>query len=211
MKIEAGNSPQVSPEFPRIWIFVDYWNFQLSLGIRFKVDWVKFGPWLAEKAAEAVGMASGEYSYEGMSVYSSYDPNGNGAHYRWATGWLANRPKVSVQCSPRQIRRPPRCPFCDFEIAVCPQCGQSMAGTQEKGVDTLMATDMIRLAWAEAYDLAVLVTNDGDLAPCVQFLEQQSKRVVLGGFSRWGTAMASACSASFDIGEYREEIRMPGT
>lgn len=90
MQIEAGNSPQASPELPRIWIFVDYWNFQLSLGIRFKVDWGKFGPWLAEKAAEAAGIASGEYSYEGMSVYSSYDPNGNGAHYRWATGWLTS-------------------------------------------------------------------------------------------------------------------------
>ena len=211
MNIEAANPNVGLPEILRIWIFVDYWNFQLHLGHDFKADWIKLGPWLAEKAADAAGIPYGGYSYEGMSVYSSYDPRGNPAHYRWATGWLSRQSNIAVQCLERQPRRPTRCSSCGFEVAGCPQCGQPMSGMQEKGVDTLLAMDMIRLAWEETYDLAVLVTNDGDLAPCVQLLGQKSKWVIHGRFLPWGTAVAEASFASFDIGDCREEIRMAGT
>lgn len=47
--------------FPVIRVFVDYWNFQLTLNereaslrgvsdFRFSVDWVQLGRWLAEKS-----------------------------------------------------------------------------------------------------------------------------------------------------------------
>ncbi|WP_419936862.1 NYN domain-containing protein [Candidatus Palauibacter sp.] len=37
-----------------------------------------------------------------------------------------------------------------------------MRGTEEKGVDVRMATDMISLAWVDNYDIAVLVSSDRD-------------------------------------------------
>lgn len=40
-----------------------------------------------------------------------------------------------------------------------------MVGTVEKGVDTFIATDMIRLAWENAYEIAVLASSDSDLVP----------------------------------------------
>ena len=44
--------------------------------------------------------------------------------------------------------------------------------TTEKGVDTYIATDMIRLAGEDAYDMAVLASLDGNLVPAVEFLNQ---------------------------------------
>lgn len=40
-----------------------------------------------------------------------------------------------------------------------------MRGTQEKGVDVRIATDMITLAGADDYDVAVLVSSDADFVP----------------------------------------------
>lgn len=51
----------------RIRVFIDYWNFQLTLNeqeaafrkvedIRMKIDWRRLGPWLAENACEAIAI-----------------------------------------------------------------------------------------------------------------------------------------------------------
>ena len=82
-----------------------------------------------------------------------------------------------------------------------------MAGTQEKGVDTSIATDMMRLAWDEAYDIAVLATSDADLVPCVQFLGQRGKRVIQAGFPPLGIQIAEASWTSFDVRRLKDEIR----
>ena len=52
----------------------------------------------------------------------------------------------------------------------------------EKGVDTAIATDMIRLAWEKAYDVAVLASSDGDLVPAVEFLDLKGARIIQAGF-----------------------------
>jgi uncharacterized LabA/DUF88 family protein len=77
----------------------------------------------------------------------------------------------------------------------------------EKGVDTLIATDMIRLAWEGAFDLAVLATSDADLVPAVQFLNLKGHRVIQAGFPPAGTDLATACWASFDVFRDRAQIR----
>ena len=81
-----------------------------------------------------------------------------------------------------------------------------MVGTIEKGVDTYIATDMIRLAWENAYDLAVLATSDSDLVPAVEFLNLKARKVVQAGFPPSGVDLATACWASFDVYPSRGEI-----
>ena len=44
-----------------------------------------------------------------------------------------------------------------------------MRGTEEKGVDTHIATAMISLAWIDNYDVGVLVSSDRDFIPVVEF------------------------------------------
>lgn len=69
---------------PRIRVFVDYWNLQLTLNtreeeafgqqnVRFKIDWRGLPAWLARKASEAMQIPT--YSFEGAIIFASYNPN----------------------------------------------------------------------------------------------------------------------------------------
>lgn len=203
---------------------MDYWNFQLALNgleaedrkvrleeARFQINWQGLGPWLAKMAAEVVGLTPGAYSFDGVIIYCSYNPQATeGRKFRgWATSWLDRQPGVKVECRERKRKAPPKCPACHQEILDCPLCKQKMIATEEKGVDTLIATDMIRLAWEEAYDLAVLATSDSDLVPAVQFLGLRARKIIQAGFPPLGVALATACWASFDVAPHRSEIRRP--
>ncbi|MBX3319727.1 MAG: NYN domain-containing protein [Nitrospira sp.] len=207
-----------SSEKTRVRVFVDYWNVQLSLNskeakargldFRFKIDWRSFGAWLAKKACQVSGIGDAHYIYDGVIIYTSFNPNtseGKGFH-KWATTWLNRQPGVRVECFARKPKGYQKCPLCYEEIALCPHCNQQMKGTIEKGVDTLIATDMIRLAWEQAYDMAVLATSDSDLVPAVQFLHLKGIKVVQAGFPPIGTDLATTCWASFDIYKDRKEI-----
>jgi uncharacterized LabA/DUF88 family protein len=68
---------------------------------------------------------------------------------------------------------------------------------------------MIRLAWEDAYEIGVLATSDADLVPAVNFLNQKGKRIVQAGFPPSGVHLATACWASFDIFQNRNEIERP--
>jgi hypothetical protein len=205
---------------PRIRVFVDYWNLQLTIneqeakrtgqaGVRFKIDFVKLPFWLAEKAASIAQVVN--YVPEGAIIYASYNPNtAEGAKFRsWATNWLNRQPGIQVQCHERQPKNAPKCNVCHRTIKNCPDlaCGAELSGTIEKGVDTAIATDMIRLAWEGAYDIAVLASSDADLVPAVRFLDQKGKRIIQAGFPPLGVSLATACWASFDVFQYRDEIR----
>src|SRR6266545_4626127 len=156
----------VAPVVTRVRVFVDYWNFQLSLNTReasaravldyrFQVDWTKLGPWLAQKACAVAGIAN--HSFEGVIIYTSYNPgSAEGAKFKnWVLNWLDRQPGISVQLRERKPRALPKCPACHQSIPNCPHCKKPIVSTAEKGVDTLIATDMIRLAWENAYDLGV--------------------------------------------------------
>jgi uncharacterized LabA/DUF88 family protein len=203
----------------KVRVFVDYWNFQLSLNeheakatgktldeTRFAADWRGLGPWLTRKACEAAGIAS--YSFDGVIIYSSFDPRyETGRKFKnWIMG-LARSAGIQVFCAERKRKAPAKCPECHKRIDACPHCTKPIVAMGEKGVDTLIATDMIRLAWEGAYDLAVLATSDSDLVPAVQFLNTKGRKVVQAGFPPLGSNLASVCWASFDVGKYLHEIK----
>lgn len=207
---------------PRIRVFIDYWNLQLMLNareeaasrvpdVRFKVDWRGLPPWLACKAAAITQIA--DYNFEGAIIYASYNPNNaEGRKFNhWATSWLNRQPGIQVQCHARHPRNLPRCTVCHRTITSCPHqgCGAQIAGTVEKGVDTAIATDMIRLAWEDAYDVAVLNSSDADLVPAVRFLDQKGRKIIQAGFPPSGVQLATSCWASFDIFQHRAKIRRP--
>jgi uncharacterized LabA/DUF88 family protein len=66
---------------------------------------------------------------------------------------------------------------------------------------------MIRLAWEDAYDVAVLASSDADLVPAVEFLRIKARKVIQAGFPPLGVALATACWASFNVFPDREKIR----
>lgn len=204
----------------RVRVFVDYWNFQITMnekegaerGIsdhRFSIDWIKLGPWLAKKGAQIGGIAS--YSFDGVIIYASFNPKtAEGKKFNnWVHTFLNRQPGVRVECFERRPKALPRCPACHKEIPTCPHCNEKIIATVEKGVDTLIATDMIRLAWEKAYDLAVCASSDSDLVPAVNFLNSKAYKVIQAGFPPKGVDLATACWASFDVYRDREEIRRP--
>ncbi len=117
------------------------------------------------------------------NVYGSYDSERDTSLHRWATRKLNTFPGVSVWMAPRQKKRsPPVCPGCQAAAEKCAACGADMRGTEEKGVDVRMATDIISLAWIENCDIAVLVSSDRDFVPLARFLETRGIKVIHGAF-----------------------------
>lgn len=55
----------------------------------------------------------------------------------------------------------------------------------EKGVDVQMSVDMLQLAVAATYDVAILISGDGDFAPAVEAVKQLGKHVELGRVRDW--------------------------
>ena len=159
----------------RVMVFVDFWNFQLtvnSLASGFKIDWQRLGPEIARRALLTVD-PDALISYQGMNVYGSFDPSSEKDEglRRWAANTLNRFAGVQVTMIPRQRRlKGLFCPSCHQEMTQCRNCLADLRGTEEKGVDTRIATDMIKLAWAENYDVAVLLSSDRDFVPVVEFL-----------------------------------------
>ena len=138
------------PQNTRIFIFVDFFNLSLSLKERhggpFMTDWTKLRIWLVEEAARVAGI--NDAAYRGMSVYAAYGISAKDIKLKqWMNGWLDSQPGVQVNLRPRKKKRPPKCPSCYETVEHCPACKASFDRTEEKGVDTAIATDMIRLAW----------------------------------------------------------------
>ena len=53
----------------------------------------------------------------------------------------------------------------------------------EKGIDIMLATDLLRFAWDDLYDVAILVSGDGDFAYAVQAAKDMGKHVEVAAFS----------------------------
>ncbi len=62
--------------------------------------------------------------------------------------------------------------------------GSKMRGatTVQKGVDIMIATDLLRFAWDDLYDVAVLVSGDGDFSYAVQAVKDMGKHVEIAAF-----------------------------
>ncbi|MCH8046307.1 MAG: NYN domain-containing protein [Planctomycetes bacterium] len=195
--------PTVASKQVKLRVFIDFWNFQLTLNeevdSNFKVDWQKLPNVLARDAIRLLGVDN--FTYEGTIVFTSYNPKTEeGRKYRnWATSWLDRQPGIQVKCFERRPRHHPKCPSCHVPVPTCPMCSADMAGTIEKGVDTAIATDMIRLAWEDAYDVAILATADADLVPAVEFLDVRNYRVLQAGFPPHGSHLSRACWATIDL------------
>jgi uncharacterized LabA/DUF88 family protein len=62
----------------------------------------------------------------------------------------------------------------------CPKCKEAFEYRvyMQKGVDTRIAVDMVTLAVRDAYDTAILVSGDSDLAEGVNYIREQTNKKV---------------------------------
>jgi len=54
----------------------------------------------------------------------------------------------------------------------------------EKGIDIMLATDLLHFAWNNLYDIAILVSGDGDYAYALQAAKNMGKHVEVACFER---------------------------
>lgn len=188
----------------RVRVFVDFWNFSLELRNQqstFKTDWSKVGPLFASESAKLIDPNTLS-TYEGMHVYGSFDPGKpqDVGLRNWFSNTLDKFPGVHATLLPRQQKKsPPKCPSCQVEVPTCTSCGADMRGTEEKGVDTRIVADMISLAWANAFDAAVLVSADRDFVPVADFLQTKGIKVVHGAFPPKGSHLSQSCWGSINV------------
>ncbi len=57
------------------------------------------------------------------------------------------------------------------------------SGAREKGVDILLATDMLIGAMSNGYDTTILVSGDGDFAPVLDEIKRTGKQIENAAFS----------------------------
>lgn len=192
----------VVPTPERVAIFVDFWNYELStkdVDTNYKTDWPKMAQVIYAEAATLLAPAHGTH-FCGMFVIGSYHPQTETRLHRWASNILPSFPGITTTFVPRRPQvSGPKCPSCHDAVNTCPACGGTMLGVKEKGVDTLLATDMIRLAWEGIYDSAVLITADEDLAPVVRFLSAKGKKILHGKFPPRGAVLTPICWAPINI------------
>jgi uncharacterized LabA/DUF88 family protein len=82
----------------------------------------------------------------------------------------------------------------------CPNCGDTRRRYVEKGVDMHIGVDMLAGASKNLYDVAVLVTGDGDLVDAVRAVKDHGKHVELATF-RFGRSdeLASAADVVIEL------------
>lgn len=188
----------------RVRIFIDFWNFALLIrGVdsRFQTDWKTLGPALTEAVEELLADRE-RCRFDGLHVVGSNDPSNRKEDKlkNWFLNTLPAFPGVETVLLERQKKRnPPVCPVCRKAVESCPGCGANMRGTEEKGVDIRLATDLIRLAWSDSYDIAVLVSADKDFVPVVEFLKNRGLKIIHGGFPGAGNQVSQACWARLDM------------
>ena len=193
-------------------VFVDFWNFQLSvnnIALGFKPDWNQLGKVFAREALRVVDDEA-TLSYQGMYIYGSYDPSSNNDERtrKWAMNTLDRYPGVQVTMLPRQRKRNgPVCPACHTELLQCVRCGSDMRGSEEKGVDTRIATDMIKFAWIDNYDIAVLLSSDRDFVPVIDFLDTRGIKTIHAAFPPSGSILTQRCWGNINVPSMIEKIR----
>lgn len=207
-------------------VFVDYWNLQATLqkedgknlgltgqGLRdhrFHVDWFNLGPILTQLASIHASPTPGTplpLSYEETRIYTSNDPSGDPSYKNFVVKTLGRRPGIRVSCQDRRPKRNPDCVHCFAEMDVCPHCTNAIKATQEKGVDTLLVTDMLCLGLDGTYEVALLVTQDSDMAPAAAHLGSKGIKVIQIGLKHYGAGLAQDCWANFDLFNLRSHIQ----
>lgn len=199
------------PKDYRIHVFVDFWNYTLSMrgfDDSFKTDWKTLPKVLTRESGNIVDQGALAI-YAGMNVYGSFNKATEKGLLNWATNTLDAFPGVNAHFKPRTKKKSfPSCPKCHSKTEKCVHCGNDMRGTEEKGIDTRIATDLVSLAWEKAYDIAVLVSADQDFVPAAEYLQNKGIKVVHAGFPPNGMLLKQKCWASIDIPNFREDFRL---
>lgn len=187
----------------RVMIFIDGSNFEGSCRaidprLTHEVDF--------EKLSEVLVKHSGGDSYEGTYFYCSYRPKTSGMAAEDIEK-INNKIKFfdalqfkrgyTVKKFKRKIRN-----------EECGHCGKTTLITVEKGVDSNLVADLLALAWEDAFDIAVIVSDDADFVAAIEYLKRKAKKVYHASFLRLqhGQELKKLSFGVIDLEQIRAEI-----
>jgi uncharacterized LabA/DUF88 family protein len=182
----------------RVRIFIDFWNFQLS--------WNEFHtrrgsrqlvriPWWPQLPNVLVRRIADDAVYAGTHVYASHNGGPTDHKLRRFFNVMDGFTGYDVILKERAPRSPSRCPNpgCHRPISTCPHCQLPIERTVEKGIDTALATDLIRFGLDGHYDRAILIAADADHIPAVEFLGNRAKQITHAWFRGQAMELRNAC------------------
>jgi uncharacterized LabA/DUF88 family protein len=106
-------------------------------------------------------------------------------------------------------RRTPR----EEQLSSCQYTSGGIPIAPEKMLDTHIATDLIGDATFDTYDIALLVSEDSDFIPAVEFVqEMRGKQVIQVGFGTYNNDLRAACRHRLDLAKgslFRRVQRAP--
>ena len=146
-------------EMSRVSIFIDGSNFYHALrnaGCNTNIDFHKLGTELCGPDRDLVRI----YYYNAPVDQTEY-PEAYAAQQRFFSSLH-------------------RTPYLELKLGRLMRRGNTFV---EKGVDIMIATDMITYAYTDSYDVAILVSGDGDFVPAVLAVKNAGKHVENACFS----------------------------
>lgn len=196
----------------KVKIFIDFWNLQLSwndyhyaLGATspVKIPWEKT---LAKTLLSKVGDGC---EYAGTHVYASINPRS--PNDRKLNSFLHSMDLFSGYKVIIKERKPAKKIKCNNEdcrkdIVVCPHCNHELIRTVEKGVDTSIAIELFHYALDNLYDKAVLVSNDEDFVPAIEFIQRRGNHIIHAGFKNQGMIVKRACWDHIDFEDIMTDL-----
>jgi uncharacterized LabA/DUF88 family protein len=106
------------------------------------------------------------------------------------------------------LRRTPR----EDQLTSCNFTSGGIPIAPEKMLDTHIATDLIGDATFDVYDIALLVSEDSDFVPAVDFVQEMRNKVVVHvGFGGYPSDLRNKCRHRIDLGRDRLYRRMQRT
>jgi hypothetical protein len=193
-------------------IFVDFWNFTLQWQSRSAgadADWRALPQVLHARTQEIVRTAGAAdvLELDETLVYASYEPGRDDKLRDWLDTWLHPQPGFRVIGSERAWRpRSVHCRECGTTTVSCPHCRAELGHAGEKGIDVKIVTDLVAMAWEDAYSVAVLLSSDKDFIPAVECLQERNYKIVNATWRGAGVELARTCWAAFYIDDLMPQL-----
>ncbi|HWR72513.1 MAG TPA: NYN domain-containing protein [Nitrospirota bacterium] len=198
----------------KVKIFVDFWNLQINWNeyhYRLGKSQVRI-PWENTLPKVLVSKISKDAEYAGTHVYASINPKSE--KDRKLNSFLQimdTFPGYKVIVKERKPAKPFKCnnEDCRKEIIICPHCSKKLIRTVEKGVDTSIAIELFHYALDNVYDIAILVSDDADFVPAIEYIQRRGNKIIHAGFKGQAFEINKACWSHINFDDIMPELLAP--
>ncbi|MEM7589065.1 MAG: NYN domain-containing protein [Myxococcota bacterium] len=162
----------------RVALFFDGKNFHVGwkeAAEGRRIDFIQLAKWLVHRAGGT--LLAGAHYFTGIQEITEEESDESQQKLLGFLEMLENQPGFFVHTFYRKVG-----------CVSCGECGMQHQYFSDKETDLAVVSHMLRLASVDAYDIAVLLSGDGDYAPALQSVRAMGKQAHIAS---WGTANVS--------------------